>query len=755
MGVVLESCKNTIKCCDSDDEVGYIKTHSNAIPSDSDDNLEENPLETAEETKEKEEVPQDVNNIKIAANSLFMQKHQSPWQFYEELEELGIGNYGVVKKVRLIKNQDIIRAMKIIPEENIVKGEGSSLIDEIEILKNLEHPNIMKIYESYVYDNNYYIISELCDQGDLLSKLEKLKKMDQIVVKFLMGQIFNAVAYLHSKNILHGDIKLENVLLYTASKRGGRRFTSINEDFNEDEALREDINKNFGKKKFSKKGKNYIRDMMNYEIKLIDFGCSKYFVKNNKMKKKFSGTIGNSIYCSPEAIDSLYDEKSDEWSCGVLMYILLCGVPPFYGDNEDEIFDKIKKCQYNFSHPAFKKVSKKCKDLIRKLLEPQKQYRIKACDALKHPFFTESFDPKSAMTENKDLTMLKQFIHPIKYTSKFHEAIIAYLSVNFITVDEEDNLRRLFRYMDKDGKNAITKEAVKKCFKEINIKISNKKLQKIFDCADDNGTGFIEYQEFIRNACDIKNLLSESNLKNAFHAICGDKEKMSGEDIKNFIFHDSNVHEQTLKEYFEQFGMKYEDSIDFQDFYTMIKKNKKLGYNKKMKKKESKYAFKGIVIDEVDEEDDGEETNRVNEKDNKEDNMKDDIDNENDDDNDFESDNEEDNEDSESDNEEENENNEEKDNNNENNNNNIISVEKQNNEEINKLDKEQISKEKENNEENDINEKKGNEECFINKKNDMEKKEKENEKMSTLAESIVSNEDKLEKLDDIIKENSN
>ena len=627
MGAVVDSCKSTIKCCDSDDETGYKRRYSKYIPSDTEEEAEEEEEEanSAKEESEEEVEIEDLNGVKIDTNNLFTQRHQSPWLFYEELEELGSGFYGKVKKVRLIKNPEIIRAMKIIPEENILQGEGASLIDEIEILKNLQHPNIMKVYESFVDNHNYYIISELCDQGHLLSKLEKLGKMDQIVVKFLMDQIFNAVAYLHEKNILHGDLKLENVLLYTASKRGGRRFTSINQDFNEDESLTEDINKNYRQRKSSNKSKNYVRDMMNYEVKLIDFGCSKYFVQKNK-KRKLKGIIGTSIYCSPEVVDNLYDERCDEWSCGVLMYILLCGEAPFTGDTEEEIFDKVKKCEYNFSNPAFKKVSKNCKDLIRRLLEPKKQYRITARDALRHPFFTESFDPNSAMTENTDLNYLKHIINPINYVSKFHETIIAFLCVNYISVDEENNLRKLFRYMDKEGKNSISKKDLKLTLEEIYIKISDEELNKIFETVDENGTGFIEYQEFLRNACDIKTLLSEKNVKNVFHAICGDKNLMSGEDIKRFVFHGAKIKEEALKEYFDSFGMKYETSIDFDEFYRMIKKNKKYAPKKK-KKKKSKYLFEGPVIDEDEKEEEAQSNDDVKEEndgDNEEENEKED-----------------------------------------------------------------------------------------------------------------------------------
>ena len=605
MGVMIDSCKRTINCCD-DDEEGYVEgKYTRKISSDP-ESYDEDITEFEEKPKEeKPEAPKDIKNMKIKANKLFMERHQSPWKIYEELEEIGFGMYGVVKKVRLRTNPEIIRAMKIIPEENVVQGEGASLIDEIEILKNLEHPNIMKIYECFVDNNNYYIVSEYCDQGHLLSKLEKLERMDQIVVKFLMDQIFNAVAYLHSKNVLHGDIKLENILLIKIKKKSGRRFTSINQDFNENEELTEDINKNFGARKTSSKSNNYIKDMMNYEVKLIDFGCSKYFVKKKtKKKKKLRGIIGTSIYCSPEVVDNLYDERSDEWSCGVLMYILLSGVPPFFGETEEEIFEKVKKCKYDFTPAPFKKVSKNCKDLIRRLLEPKKQYRIKANEALRHPFFTESFDPNSAMTEDKDLNVLKNFINPVKYMSKFHEAVAVFVCVNYIPPEEENTLKTVFRYLDKDGKGIISKETMKEGLEEIGININDEELTKIFNEIDEDGSEFIEYQEFIRNTCDLKKIINEANLKNVFHVICGDKDFMNGQDIKNFVFHDAIVQEETLKEYFDSFGMKFEDTIGFDEFYNMMKNNQKLGKNEKSQKieKSKKYEYKGDTIDEKNEE---------------------------------------------------------------------------------------------------------------------------------------------------------
>ena len=575
MGIIVESCKSHMVCCNTEDRGLVTEPNINyKSMTFSDDENAINPTEISEMNKNIE-IPKDLMNMKVKINDLIMEHQSSPWQYYKEISTLGSGTYGTVKKVCLKKDPLTIRAMKIISKENIIQGvDYIKVLDEIKILKKLDHPNIMKIFECFDDDKNFYIISDFCDQGDLLGKLEKLGRMNEIVVKFLMEQVFNAVAYLHSKNFLHGDIKLENILLYTATtKHSCKRFTIINVDINEMVELRRELRSN----SVTKRTKNYLNDMLNYEIKLIDFGCSKYFVNKNK-HTRLSGIIGTSLYCSPEVVADLYDELCDEWSCGVLMYILLSGEPPFQGETEEEIFQKIKKCKYNFNSRAFDDVSDNCKNLIKQLLEPNKKKRIKACDALKHPFFTEFFNPSKAMTANKDLNILKRLIYYKKPASKFHEAMYAFICNNFLSIDEEKKLRPVFRYIDKGGKNSFGKEELNKCLKEIHIDLSEEGLDNIFKIIDSNQNNKIEYQEFLRVTCDKNSLLTDENLRNSFSALSeGEgKEFINANNIKKFIFHDVDIQDDMLNEYLEQFGMKKDEKMNFEQFCDILRNNKKL-----------------------------------------------------------------------------------------------------------------------------------------------------------------------------------
>ena len=585
MGTLIQSCVCEIDFCE---KYKQDKTETNVPKYDDDDEEDENDEFLEEdgnlgiikkETKKCYSFPSDIRNMKIRANTIFQHQKSDPWSIYKKLETLGKGTYGIVMKVCLINNPDTIRALKIIRKNRLIQSfDSGKLLDEIIILKNLDHPNIMKLYEFFEDDKNYYMVSEYCDQGDLYEKMIKLNNMNQIVVKFLMEQILNAVAYLHSKGVLHGDIKLENIMLYTTTKSAEQRFTLINKQISVDHGLQEEIDNTFNKESEvthinhpSSKSIKIVNEMLDYEIKLIDFGCSKIFTKRGERK---SGIIGTSIYCSPEVVNDLYDEKCDEWACGVVMYLLLCGEPPFKGETEEEIFKKVKKCEYDFSPPQFKNVSENCKNLIRKLLEPKISRRIKAIDALKHPFFKESFNPDTAFTQNKDISIIEELPNLNIPHSQFHRAIISYMCGNFISKDEEKKLRTTFRYIDYDGKSFLTKYKIEKVLKENGTLITKDSVQKIIDALDIDKDGVIEYQEYIQGLCDKNTLFNECNLKNVFTTIDNDnKGYITSEDIKKFCFPNKTVNDEAIQEYLKQFGMRIDDKLNFDDFVYIIQNN--------------------------------------------------------------------------------------------------------------------------------------------------------------------------------------
>ena len=588
---IFQSCGCKIICCNK-------YTSDQTVIKNDNENDKENNYDIFEEVSELGIVKKsskncftfasDIQNMKIQSN-LIVQLKTSPWSIYSEIQDLGSGSYGVVKKVYLKSNPETIRAIKIIPKKLLIEGvDSSKLLDEILILKNIDHPNIMKLYEFFEDNENCYMVSEFCDQGDLLQKLDKLNYMNEIVVKFLMEQIFNAIAYLHSRGVIHGDIKLENVMLYTTTKETPKQsFTIINKTLDKSQSLQKEIEESFTneneklKTQPSNKSIQMINNMLNYEIKLIDFGCSKIFTKRGERK---SGIIGTSSYCSPEVIDNLYDERCDEWSCGVLMYLLLCGEFPFEGETEEEVFKKVKKCEFDFSPPHFRRISKNCKDLIKKLLEPKIQKRIKAIDALKHPFFTESFNPDAAL-KKKDNSIIEKLFNLTVPKSQFHRAILSYMSSNYLSKDEEKKLRTVFRYIDYNDKSYLTKGKIKKALKEFGKDFTEEDIENIVKALDANKNGAIEYHEFIQGVCDKISLFNDFNLKNIFNIIDhGNKGYITSEDIKNFVFPNKTFKEEAISAYLNQFGMKIHDKIFFDDFKDIIQNNCSLEEKKSMYK---------------------------------------------------------------------------------------------------------------------------------------------------------------------------
>lgn len=177
------------------------------------------------------------------------------------------------------------RALKILKKVSI-KSE-SEFMHEISMLKCIDHPSVLKYYECYQDEFNYYIVTEYCKGGELLTFLIENRAFNESVAANIMKQILSAVSYCHSKGIVHRDLKTENILIKDAS------------------------------------------DINNVQIKIIDFGISCRI----QPQEKLTSTFGTPYYMAPEVFKQNYTEKIDVWSCGVILYIILCGFPPFNGKN--------------------------------------------------------------------------------------------------------------------------------------------------------------------------------------------------------------------------------------------------------------------------------------------------------------------------------------------------------------------------------------------------------------------------------------
>jgi len=156
-----------------------------------------------------------VGLIRIKPSNFIKENKCLPDEFYDRLEHIGEGSYGLVIKVKP-KLTNEVRAMKMINKQSIIFGvKEADILNEIKILKSLDHPNIIKIYEFFKDEKFYYIISEFCEEGDLLTQLEAQKNgvFSEKLACNIMKQILSSVAYLHSKKIFHGDLKLENILV--------------------------------------------------------------------------------------------------------------------------------------------------------------------------------------------------------------------------------------------------------------------------------------------------------------------------------------------------------------------------------------------------------------------------------------------------------------------------------------------------------------------------------------------------------------
>ncbi len=467
------------------------------------------------------------SNSVVIRSSLFLKEEKiHPTERYYIINAIGKGGYGKVYKV-MNRENGIIRAMKSIPLDKIRLISNSSKIfsrkkfnPEVEILKNLDHPNIIKIYEIYVTSTSFHIISEYCPGGDLFDKLEYHNYFSEKQVAYLMRQILSSVSYLHDNNVIHRDIKLENILV-----------ASQTDD-------------------------NFM------DIKMIDFGSSLF--KTNTLLKDSVGSVN---YIAPEVILGKYNEKCDLWSCGVLMYTLLSGEMPFYGIDKRAVLQNVVAGKYNFISPNWKKVSSSAKNLIKALLNKDIDKRLSAKQALNHEWFNEVYDRKEVKKPSENI--IKNFFSNSK-SKEFQKMVVTYI-VHYL-LPEDDEIRNTFIALDKDGDGKLTKADLLSARKSIeDSTMVTQNIDDFMSETDDDNDGFITYEEFLKASFDKSKILTEKNLKKAFQIFAkSGKNKICVKNLKNVFGNKKMDNEKLWKGMISEFDFDGDGEISYNEFMTMM-----------------------------------------------------------------------------------------------------------------------------------------------------------------------------------------
>jgi calcium-dependent protein kinase len=475
-------------------------------------------------------------SIPINQENLIWGKKGLPQSNYVRGKSLGKGAYGNVYESRNPTFNNKV-AMKIIDKNKIELDEiNDDIKREINILKKLSHPNIVKIYEFYESDNCFYIINEYCKGGQLYEYLTKNKLTEeQLCVIFY--QVFSGLIYLHEHSILHGDLKPENILISSVEKD-----LETNEDF--------------------------------AWIKIIDFGTAKIFKKQIKKGENIEGTL---YYIAPEVFSGnidIYDEKSDIWSIGIILYRALTRKYPFIGRNEDETISFIIDKDHDCNNELLLGHSNEIQDLIKKLLKKDPNERPSAQEALNHEWF-KKFNPRRLFTNFKKEEM-KPFIDNLCNFSftKIHQLVIAFLVHNLPETESSQKILKLFRYFNESGNCELSKEELKKGLKEFKEGIEiDDKLDNIFKELDGDKNGFIEFEEFLRACIDKKEILNDKYLSYAFRFLDKQNKKLlSPQQIISAFFSEENNNalKETMNKILSKNDYDKNGLISFEEFKNII-----------------------------------------------------------------------------------------------------------------------------------------------------------------------------------------
>lgn len=450
-----------------------------------------------------------------------------------EEREIGAGGFGkvVIGTDKKMPSRKVAIKKVTIPPNDIDKIRA--LRNEANTMKQLDHPNICRLFEFYESGRFFYFVMELMTGGELFDRIMEDGFITENLAAHVMQQAGGALCFAHNQNVAHRDMKPENIVF-----------------------LDNDRDKN--------------------EIKLIDWGLSFHFGAARMTSKVGSGT-----YQAPEVMQAkgAYTQSCDIWSLGVIAYVMLCGKPPFWGSTY-EILQSMEYGNMPMSGDDWEDISENAKDFIKKCLRWNPAQRMTAGDVMQHAWIRNQMANGRACSDGtltRVLMNLKQF----SLKSQFYTVAIANVARN-LDSHNLGEVHQVFKALNTNNDGQLSLEEVKSGFEKIygGDSAEVKEIAELFAKLDLDGSGTIDYTEFIAAGMGERIVQKEEVLWTVFRQFASDGDGMlQRDDICKALHTGSTVSKawgdkvccKVSKQVMEKFGMDKNGSLNFDEFTRLMR----------------------------------------------------------------------------------------------------------------------------------------------------------------------------------------
>uniref|UniRef100_A0A6N2N5Y1 non-specific serine/threonine protein kinase n=1 Tax=Salix viminalis TaxID=40686 RepID=A0A6N2N5Y1_SALVM len=479
-----------------------------------------------EEQKEKKPTHvKRVSSIALQMESVLGRKTGNLKDIYSLGRKLGQGQFGTTFLcVEKATGKEF--ACKTIAKRKLTTQEDvEDVRREIQIMHHLEgHPNVIKIVDAYEDAVAVHVVMELCSGGELFDRIVQKGHYTEKKAAELARLIVGVVEACHSLGVMHRDLKPENFL-----------FVSQEEDSS---------------------------------LKTIDFGLSVFFRPGDT----FTDVVGSPYYVAPEVLRKLYGPKCDVWSAGVIVYILLSGVPPFWDESEQGIFEQVLKGELDFESEPWPNISESAKDLVRKMLARDPKKRLTAHEVLCHPWVKMEGVALDTPLDSAVLSRLKKFsaMNKLKKIAIRMTSFSSQVIAESLSEEEIAGLKEMFKMIDADNSGHITLEELKTGLEKVGANIKDSELAGLMQAADVDNSGTIDYGEFIAAMLHLNKIVKEDHIYSAFSYFDKDGSGYITQDELQQACEQFGLGDVQLEDIMREVDQDNDGRIDYSEFVAMM-----------------------------------------------------------------------------------------------------------------------------------------------------------------------------------------